>query len=517
VRKRLLPIAFVGALFVFIFSCTKLDTTTLGQDLIPAVDNITTFADTLDITTTQGYFLPDTTKVLYNETHAVGHIETDPLFGKSDAAIYFQLKPSFYPFYFGAAGDTTRNPGGGPGPTLPVDNVGVDSVFMCLAYTGYYGDTLTPLQLEVRQLYDDKFRDSVGVERNVGFQPTTLGSVLGSVTLDIPSIKNQIKFAHDKDSVTNQIRIKITDPAFINNLYNNDSSAVGAFHNDSLFRRAYNGFAITRKAGGTGNAFVYVSLTDAKTRLEIHYRKKKISLPDTTYASFALYPTITVYGQPSSTGNGIVRDRTGTPSATGLSDYLFLQTSGPGTYANLSIPTLGTRPNQIIHRAAILIESVPNLASPTTDALFPPPDYLYLDLKDTSATGGDKWKPVYHDLNPSSPYDPDFKTGYPFFPLSGVDPTNYGGNLKYKPDGLGNKIGYYNINVTRYVQQIVTKQTPNYPMRMWAPYSLIYPQYSAEIIPYYNLIANGRVRLASGSHPDKTKKMRMVIIYSKIP
>ncbi|HMJ46064.1 MAG TPA: DUF4270 family protein, partial [Ferruginibacter sp.] len=159
-RKRLLPLALIGYLFVFFlsWSCTKLDTTTLGSDLIPAVDNVHTFSETFDQNiTTQGVFA-DTTKVFSTDNHVLGKINNDPLFGQTTANIYVQLKPSFFPYYFGLPGDTLN--------LLP------DSVVLCLSYKGLWGDNTVPQQLTVFQVADDPFRDSA-VVRNVNYQPAT--------------------------------------------------------------------------------------------------------------------------------------------------------------------------------------------------------------------------------------------------------------------------------------------------------------------------------------------------------
>ena len=100
-QRRLLPAAFTAAFLLIIIGigCTKLDTTTLGSDLV-TVDNINTFADSMDIVTNQFTF-EDSTSIQKNENHVIGKITTDPLFGSTDAAIYVQFKPAFYPFYFG--------------------------------------------------------------------------------------------------------------------------------------------------------------------------------------------------------------------------------------------------------------------------------------------------------------------------------------------------------------------------------------------------------------------------------
>lgn len=488
--KRFLPLIFVGAALLFLinFSCTKLDTTSLGGDLIPVVDNINTFSDTISITTTQGYF-DDTTKVANAEAHALGVINADPLFGTTKASVFLQLKPPFYPFFFGNATDTL---------------VRVDSMVVCLSYIGVYGDSLTPQDIQVQEIFDDNFRDSVSQLRSVKYQPASLGPVLGTTSVNIVTLKSQIKISNNKDSVTNQIRIKITDPAFIDRLFTADSTALGTFHSDSLFRRDFNGFAVS-PAGNTGKALMYLNILDAKTRLEIHYVKKNKGILDSTYSSFGLY------SGNSSSANRIERGYTGYPVANPEPDAIYLQTA-PGTYANLKIDTLDRLSNRIIHRAELLMEQTPG--DLVSDELYTAPNYLYLDLIDSTIVP--KWKALYFDLNPTTPYDPDFKTGYPYFPTAGVEPTYFGGTRKLKLDGAGRTIATYNINLTRYIQQFVTKRTPNYTLRLFPAFNISYPQYGKTIFPFYNNIANGRVKLAGGSSPEKNKRIRLVVIWSKL-
>ena len=87
------------------WNCSKINTTSIGQDLIPAVDNVSTFADTLEINTTQGVFF-DSTRISNTDNHILGSITNDPLFGTTKADVFVELKPAFFPYYFGNAGDT---------------------------------------------------------------------------------------------------------------------------------------------------------------------------------------------------------------------------------------------------------------------------------------------------------------------------------------------------------------------------------------------------------------------------
>jgi hypothetical protein len=499
VTKRFLPIVLAALIFVLLINpgCTKLDTTTLGSDLIPVVDNVNTFADTFNIKTAQGIF-DDSFKIFRNENNVLGLINNDPVFGSTDARVFLQFKPAFFPYYFGNAGDTL---------------VGVDSVVLGLSYKGVWGDTTKLQNLEIYEINDAEFGDSVFDYHNIRYQPS-IGALVGSGTIDLRTVAGKKIIANGKDSVTSQVRIKLSN-TFSSMLFGRDtlsSTANNAFRNDSLFRKAYKGLAIK---SSSGNALMYISLSDANTRLEVHFRKKNAGKLDTTYNKFTLNASDLGTNLPSATSNYISRDWS-PEIRNNLANLdptaIYLQT-GPGTYANLTIDSLTGLTNRIVHRASIYIEQDP--VDLLTDSIFSAPPYMYLDLIDTGAT---KWKPIYFDLNPSTVYDPDNKTGYPYFPGDGtVDHSYFGGFAKTRFNALGQKVAYYDINITRYVQQIATKRTPNYRMRLYPAFRMYYPQYAAATeIPYDNPVAFGRVKVKSGRSSNGRSRMQMVIIWSKL-
>jgi Domain of unknown function (DUF4270) len=505
VFKRFLPATF-GTIFIALLigvGCTKLDTTTLGSDLIPAVDNIHTFDTTLDIITTQGYF-NDSFKIFKNENNVLGYIGNDPLFGQTEGNIFLQPKPTFYPYYFGNARDSL---------------IKVDSVVLCLSFNGSWGDTTKLQTLRVFEIKDADFGDSAFKFRTINYQPI-LGSEVGSRTIDIRTLGQKVVIANGKDSVTNQIRIKLSD-VFANTLFGRDSllnspTDNNAFRNDSLFRKKfYNGLAV--KSGGDANALMYINLSDPKTRLEVHFSKKNLTTAkiDTVYNSLTISTNDFSTILPSATSNYIKRTWSSNV-LNPLASELYLQT-GPGTFANLSIPGLAGLDNRIVHRAEISVEQIPE--NSVTDSIFSVPPYLYLDLKDTGVT---KWKPIYFDLNPNTTYDPDFKSGFPYYPGNGeIDYGYFGGYARKRINAVGQSVYYYDLNVTRYVQQLVTKRTPNYEMRLFPGVRIFYPQFGTatapvSAIPLDNPLAFGRIKIKSGSHPDPKVKMRMRIIYSRL-
>jgi len=492
VQKRILSIAIISFFFFSFFNlgCSKLDTTDIGSDLLPAVDNVTTFDTLITINATQGVF-NDTTVITNTDDHVLGKINNDPLFGTTRADVYAQIKPTFYPYYYGNAGDTI---------------VGFDSVVLCLSYRGFWGDSTIPLQLQVSEVDVNAggLWDSVYQSRNVNYAPPT-SNIIGNTTVDFTKVGNYVVYTNKKDSIRNCIRIKLSN-SFAAGLFNRDTllTGNGSFRTDSLYGRFQNGIAI--KAVGSGNGLMYTNLTDSTSRLEIHFRRKNGGPVDTTFSSFKMISSPGTAMLASRTVNNIVRNRPA-QVATPPSGEIYLQTS-PGTYANLSIPALSTLSNRIIHRAEIIVEQIPT--NPVSDDYFSAPDFLYMDLKDTGTT---KWKPIYFDLNPNVTYDPDYQSGS-FFPTGGVDYFTFGGYARNKSDVFGNSIKFYNFNITRYVQQIVTKHTTNYDLRLFAPYSFSYPQYYPSVLPYSNRVARGRVKVGSGSNANY--RMRLRLVYSKI-
>lgn len=497
-HKRLLPLTVAAfAVISFLWSCTKLDTTDIGSGLLPAVDNVNTFDTTLSITTTQGIF-NDSSIVGRSDDHVLGFISNDPLFGQTSAGVYMQLKPPFYPYFIGG---------------VPLDTiVGLDSVVLCLKYKGSYGDTNSLVRLNAYQIFSNEFRDSFNAIRNVNYTfPAggSLGPLIGSAMVDIRNLDDTIHYKNRRDYSVNTIRIKM-DASWATTLFLRDSTtsniANNAFLTDTLFRKFYNGLAVT---SDLGNALVYTNLLDTNTKLEIHYRKRYNNVIDTVYTSFKLNDGSSSTISISSTANVITRNRSGAAVSSPSSDEIFLQTS-PGTYARLNIPALPTLNNRIIHRAEIIVEQIPNGIN---DDKFVAPAFLYLDLKDTTTTT-DKWKPIYFDLNPSYPYDPDFKVNA-YFPDQ-IDYTYFGGFRREKSDGFGNTIKYYTFNISRYVQKMVTQGMPNYEMRLFAPFKFSYPQYFPTYLPAggMNSIAFGRIRVGSGTNANY--KMRLRIIYSRI-
>ena len=87
-RKYLCLLAGLACVVLFNWDCTKIDTTELGGDLLPAVDNVLTFADTLLIDASREQLDDDTFRINRSEPHILGNVNNDPIFGKTKADIF---------------------------------------------------------------------------------------------------------------------------------------------------------------------------------------------------------------------------------------------------------------------------------------------------------------------------------------------------------------------------------------------------------------------------------------------
>ncbi len=499
-RSFLLP--FIALYLITGSGCTKIDTTTLGSDLIPAVDNVSTFADTLYPASSQ-FLFTDSTRLTATDNHLLGSISNDPVFGTTHSDLYLELKPTFFPYFFGSAKDTL-DPALAPG-------VGFDSAVLCIQVRGIYGDSLAPQRFSAYLLNSNtgNFKDS---SYRINFTPDQpVGQMIGQTTIVPASVKNYTYLPAPqgkKDSVNFQVRIPLS-AAFLNALVANlDTSAAGGgiYRSDSLFKSVIKGFAIKTDRDPQSNALIYSDVTDGKTRLEVHFRRRNFNRIDTTYSSF--YFSNGVNTTPSAHAINLIRDRSAAEMTVApQSDALYLQVT-PGTYALLDLPALSLLSNRIVHRAELTIEQVPS-GNGAIDQIMSPPNYLYLDLADTPLSSN-RYKTIFYDLNPGAFYDPNSPIS--FLPSGGIDFGYYGGFLRKRVDPqTGATVNYYTFNITRYVQKIITSREYNYTMRLSAPYNLAYNGF---IYPYRNALCFGRIKVGSGNHPRYPLRLR--IVYSKI-
>ncbi|CAN5250077.1 hypothetical protein BH20BAC1_BH20BAC1_08780 [soil metagenome] len=476
--KCQLRTAFAGLVFIFLLNwgCTKIDTTTLGQGLIPAVDNINTFDTTFDIIVNNFDSLPgECDSVSISDQHALGIINNDPLFGNSKGVIYAEFKPNNFPFVF-----------------TGLDSMRLDSVILVLHYAGSFGDTMVQQSVQVFPLLMSMQPDSAYPTCNL--LPYDEMNMLGEKTF-MPKDLDDSVFSFN-ERATNQLRIKL-DTLFIHNLLADTT----VLRNDSTFRENFKGFAIVPDESAGGNALNYFSLIDVSTRLSIYFTSTKV-ITDTVVVDFNITSS-------SGTANSLIRERNNaeitnhTNHLPGGDEFAYVQTT-PGSYVELKIPDLSNLSNRVIHRAEIIAEQV--YTGPSDEIFFTPP-LLFLDIKDTSQAG--KYIPVPCDFTISgSSAIPDF---------------NYLGGVRASyDDGQGHSLSRYVFNISRYMQNIVTKRSDNATLRLKSPFRITnkkaYLDRCGQLVRDYNFTTNnigqGRVKLYGTK--NTSRHLRLHVVYSNL-
>jgi Domain of unknown function (DUF4270) len=486
-RQFALLLGVIIASLAFVFSaCKKLnEATELGGDLIPAVDNITTFETTLPVETYNDIFAlaNDSTRSFDGDEHFLGRITSDPIFGATDAELYLELKPSFYPFSF----KNVNIP--------PTDSLFIDSVVLVLDYLETYGDTTIPQLINVYEITDPSFKDSTYFVNRTTF---ATGALLGFKAILPFQLKDSVKAY--LDTTKSQLRIPLSN-AFGQRLLDYDSAAGEPYHDDAAFHNKFKGFAL--KSEGGGNAIMGFDLLGANTKLAIYYRYQKggpgIANQDTTVDYFNFTTVAGSANYIKRTHSGVVTAASGAAQ----DPLLYIQNS-PGTFAKIRIPGLDTMSNKLIHRAELIMEQVGD----PSDTLFPHPGALMLDASDPSiSTSVSKFRTIPYDFQ--SDGTGSFNLG-PF----GAAPQNI-------LDPSGKVVKVWKFNISRYVQHVLTHTISRYDLRVFAPY-FANEQYGIppngtdlpQLVNVNSSYGKGRVRLGGGNHP--TQKMRLRIIYSKI-
>ncbi len=496
--------AFFGSLIILLTACTKISSTDIGTGLIPAVDGVNTRDTTISVYAKNAG--TDTISPTLSQLHVVGNID-DPLFGKTDARINFQLSLPSSNFMF----ENTK------------DHLTLDSVVLVLSYNGIWGDSNNLVYLHVNELdnnqsflpdtslgqYDPYIAGYKGTYDNtVEFAATSTLTNTAAV-VNPKRLKDSIRVF--RDSGINTIRIKLND-AFGRRLLDYDT--LNAYKSDSTFHNYLKGLQVyADPAAPVSNSLLKIGLQDANTKLALYYHYQ---LKDT--AAIVIDTNVRYFTVKASSAhsNYILIDRgmaeinaylpPNNDTTIKNDNWVYLQ-AGPGTYATITVDknALASMPNAIIHRAELLMEQ----ATDASDTYFTPPYLFLLAKNDTSRfliPGTDTTNIATADAIVSSTYVANYND------FGGIPRLNQSNNSLYA------------FNVSKYVQGIVTKHNRQHPFVVYVPYNK--PFQLLESVPNtssrgyvtsspINTAGAGRVRLYGGGEDiTNNHRMRLHIVYS---
>ena len=482
---------FCLSLIFIVSSCKRInEATDLGDGVIP--EGVDTYDTTLTSLQTYNHIfdpLKDSIKVGFDNAQILGNISSDPLFGKTNAKMFLQLKPETYPWSFSGI--------------YKKDSLEIDSVVLVLSWSGSYGDTVASQKVTVKEIdpFSDFRVDSFYTIYDPG-PPTT--TVLGTKTFSPQNLKDSVKVF--QDTTARQLRLRL-DNSFGRRLLDYDTT--NAYKSDSLFSTYFKGFAIEAEDQSLSNALMAFNIyNDPNTKLAIYYKYTKGGQVDTTVDYFLFKPGFSAYhNYVNRFGFAGTELLTNSNSTNIVDDHIYLINT-PGSYATVKIPALRDLSNRIINRAELIVEQEYDLSNEK----FTHPNALMLDVYDS--TLGD-YKCVPFDFVPN--------IENAVLPVAIPNPA-FGLYGKNTVDVAGNPIRVWKFNITRYVQNILTKQEPLHDFRLYITCNSIerlkqgmvsntggYQFVNIILNPYY---AFGRVKVGGGNHP--TQKLRLRLVYTKI-
>jgi len=484
--KRISVILSIGILFS---ACTRIGTTEMGLGLLPSADSFNT-KDTILTVETVTVDRPDSLRVYGSDDHVVGTITNDPLFGSTNASLYFNLKPAYFPY-------TTRG---------SRDSLSVDSAVLILSYKGFYGDSTKPVTFNLRRISaNTPLTPDSSVASNYpevyNFQ--TDATMANSYTLDFTHVHDSVinRFEAAKDQIRIPLNKTFTD-MFLKVFDTNT-----AYKTDTTLRQYFPGFALT--TSNNNNVLVIVNLLDTNTKLGLYYTTNS-----TSTATPGARDTVVDYFKFTTTDNGdaniIKRNRTGSEASRHLGiandSLIYVQTS-PGTLVKIKVPGLKNFANKIIHRAELIVEQVPTSNPTALESQWTAPSYLFLGAYDSASNS---IRNVPNDYQGT---------------VNAAQFARFGGKLIYKSIQGYDNVASYNFDLSRYMQGVVSRKDSIFDLRLMAPvndsirYVPPYPYNLSGGVDYISrAVANqpaiGRVRLGGGSHSKF--RMRLHVYYSDL-
>lgn len=366
----------------------------------------------------------------------------DPHFGRSDLSFYTQIGLTNNSLQWG-------------------DGAEVDSIILQMVYSGYYGDTLSPMTLRVYEVLEEMNSDSSY------YSDTTLsyGNELANYTfMPRPMTRSNI----DDDSLTNAV-IRIPIDVALGQRFINDEET--AFSSNTAFMDYFKGLYLSCDEATSTGSICYFNLLNTKSYMRVYYHNDY----DTTFHTFNVsdkYVRFNHFEHDYSTAIAPI-----TFNDTASNEYLYVQSTA-GVRSRIEFPNLAQwaedmNTNVLINEAKLILTGVNgNVNGVNNDTtMFTPPIQLVA---------------VKADGNGDYTILPDQFVG-----------TNYFGGF-YDPDT--DQVWF---RISEYVQDLIMKGVDA-------------EDYGLYIYTYAGSYNAKRWIFGGPGCPDATKAVRLEIVYSQI-
>jgi hypothetical protein len=329
----------------------------------------------------------------------------DPVFGKSLAGAYFQLRLQTNSIDLG-------------------ENLELDSAVLMLRYSGGYGDIKKPLTFIAYEITESMDKDALYYS-NKSF---TIGDEIGRLENHVPNLNDDISTVEGK--LPPHLRIKLHQN-WASRIFSEAEAGSGNVANNENFVQYMKGIYVTVDENAAGNSILYFDLLAATSAMAFYYKK-----PDEDSLAWKI-----VVNNSSATSNFFKHDYSGSvvekylSGKRNASDSLVFIQSMAGLKAKVNIPNLKNLGNISINKAELIITGLKTPIDITSE--YAVPGRLTLNASDSIGKND-------------------------FLEDQFVSETYFGGIKGQEADGLGNSLNRYKFNTALYYQAIVQGSKQDY-------------------------------------------------------
>lgn len=237
---------FSAGLFLItalLFTTCKKENNDLGLEIQPPGDKLNVFST--DTTSVFAYSqIVDSVRTDETSVSLLGSI-LDPIFGKSTASFFTQLRLSQSAVSFG---------------TNPV----LDSLILSLKYKGYYGDTNAVMTVRVFELAEQIQLDSqYYAQQSVAIKETLLGQKTFT-----PDFTNDVILGEDTLAPHLRVNLGTLTSELANKLFNAPADSMA---NNNSFLNYFYGLYVTAEPANSDGIIIYLDLLSSLSEMTLYY------------------------------------------------------------------------------------------------------------------------------------------------------------------------------------------------------------------------------------------------------
>lgn len=237
---------FSAGLFLItalLFTTCKKENNALGLEIQPPGDKLNVFST--DTTSVFAYSqIVDSVRTDETSVSLLGSI-LDPIFGKSTASFFTQLRLSQSAVSFG---------------TNPV----LDSLILSLKYKGYYGDTNAVMTVRVFELAEQIQLDSqYYAQQSVAIKETLLGQKTFT-----PDFTNDVILGEDTLAPHLRVNLGTLTSELANKLFNAPADSMA---NNNSFLNYFYGLYVTAEPANSDGIIIYLDLLSSLSEMTLYY------------------------------------------------------------------------------------------------------------------------------------------------------------------------------------------------------------------------------------------------------